>query len=285
MAVNGQPRYARELKQIVARLRQDLGETPLIEKAALEALKRRAVQEMIETALLEAQAHSRGIIVTDSEVRQLAAELHAGADEQRKVRLLRDRYQSDDDWLAALRAHLVRERAAVQLFPADLSVSEARLREYFTEHAADFLAGEQVHLYQIVVKDEARARDLSAQLSQNPTRFAELARQYSVAPEAERGGDLGFVEREVMPQGFEPAFNLEAGQVSRPVHTEYGYHVFYVRQRRSRAEPPTFEALRPELERAALRQAQETAYYNGMAVLLREAKVELNQAAIDAIFE
>lgn len=285
MVVNGQSVGARALKQVVVRLKQDLGDTPLIEKSALEALKRRAIQELVEISLLETYAHSRGIIATDAEVREFAQQLHEGADAQRRVRLLRDRYQSDEDWYAALRLHLVRERAALQLFAPPATVSETQLREYLSEHSAEFLGGEQVHLYQIVVADEARARELSTQLIQNPERFTELARQYSVAPEAERGGDLGFVEREIMPQSFEAAFNLEVGHVSRPVHTEYGYHIFYARERRSRAQPPTFEALRPELEKAVLQQARETAYYNGMAVLLRDAKVELNQAAIDAIFQ
>ncbi|MBK6914795.1 MAG: peptidylprolyl isomerase [Ignavibacteriales bacterium] len=57
--------------------------------------------------------------------------------------------------------------------------------------------------------------------------FEEVAKQYSMDPGSkDKGGDLGFFERRMMVKEFdEVAFNLEIGQVSNVVKTNFGYHI------------------------------------------------------------
>ena len=57
--------------------------------------------------------------------------------------------------------------------------------------------------------------------------FEEVAKQYSMDPGSkDKGGDLGFFERRMMVKEFdEAAFNLEIGQVSNVVKTNFGYHI------------------------------------------------------------
>ncbi len=64
--------------------------------------------------------------------------------------------------------------------------------------------------------------------------FAELAKQYSDdTSSAANGGDLGwFAKGSGLIQAFEDAaFALQAGQVSDPVKTDYGYHLIKVDER------------------------------------------------------
>jgi len=63
--------------------------------------------------------------------------------------------------------------------------------------------------------------------------FAKFARTYSQDGSASQGGDLGWVSPgETVPE-FERAMNnLQDGQVSEPVRTEYGYHLIQVLGRR-----------------------------------------------------
>lgn len=59
--------------------------------------------------------------------------------------------------------------------------------------------------------------------------FAELARTHSEGPSAEQGGDLGTFTRERMVAPFsEAAFSMEAGEISEPVRTQFGWHVIKV---------------------------------------------------------
>jgi peptidyl-prolyl cis-trans isomerase C len=59
--------------------------------------------------------------------------------------------------------------------------------------------------------------------------FDKVAREVSTGPEAGRGGDLGYFERDVMPEAIERVvFSLPVGKVSNVVQSPYGFHIFKV---------------------------------------------------------
>ncbi len=64
--------------------------------------------------------------------------------------------------------------------------------------------------------------------------FDEVARLYSDDPgSASRGGDLGFTQRGEFVRPFEEvAFNLEPGEISDIVETQFGYHIIQLLDRR-----------------------------------------------------
>jgi parvulin-like peptidyl-prolyl isomerase len=56
--------------------------------------------------------------------------------------------------------------------------------------------------------------------------FEELARTRSVGPSAPKGGDIGIFTPDRMTEEFSAvAFELEPGQISKPVKTKFGFHV------------------------------------------------------------
>ena len=61
----------------------------------------------------------------------------------------------------------------------------------------------------------------------NVEKFGKLAKELSIdSGSAKRDGNLGYFGRGKMVKEFEnAAFNLQAGQISEPVITQYGYHV------------------------------------------------------------
>lgn len=90
------------------------------------------------------------------------------------------------------------------------------------------------------VTDEAtvlnRLNDIRKRLVENKEDFATLARLHSVDGSATRGGDLGWVPPGDTVPAFEEAMNqLKPGEVSRPIKTQYGYHIIQVIDRRQEA--------------------------------------------------
>ena len=97
--------------------------------------------------------------------------------------------------------------------------------------------------------------------------FAQLAKAESDDQQsAANGGSIGATRREMLPPEIASAVaNLQPGQISAPVKTTYGVHIFLVEQ-------PSLEELRPAL----MRRAQEEAVQEAMVALQKNAKVELD---------
>ncbi|HUG96674.1 MAG TPA: peptidylprolyl isomerase [Nitrososphaera sp.] len=78
----------------------------------------------------------------------------------------------------------------------------------------------------ILVQKQSEALALLERLK-NGESFANLAKELSIDKgSGKRGGDLGYFGRGMMVKPFEEAaFELEKGQTSEPVKTEFGYHI------------------------------------------------------------
>ncbi|HEV2720094.1 MAG TPA: peptidyl-prolyl cis-trans isomerase [Thermoanaerobaculia bacterium] len=126
------------------------------------------------------------------------------------------------------RQKLIADLVAELGMPADDDV-----RAYYEQHASDFRSGEEVHVKQILVHDEALANDIADKLKHGAA-FEELSSQYSLAPNAKKGGEIGYVSRGELPKMFEDEiFSLKPGGVSPVIKTESSYHIFKVADRRA----------------------------------------------------
>lgn len=77
----------------------------------------------------------------------------------------------------------------------------------------------------ILVEQEYEAKDIERKLSEGKA-FEEMAKAFSKCPSGKRGGDLGEFGRGRMVKSFEDAaFDLNPGEVSKPVRTQFGYHL------------------------------------------------------------
>ena len=110
-----------------------------------------------------------------------------------------------------------------------VSVSEEEMQEYFTKNKEMFLrAEEEVRVYQILVSTRTEANRLRTRI-RNGEDFSELAREHSLDPSAEHGGDMGYFSRnQALPQLARAAFSLGLNRLSYPVATDLGFHLLQV---------------------------------------------------------
>ena len=80
----------------------------------------------------------------------------------------------------------------------------------------------------LLVKTEEEALKLKEQIKDGKD-FAKAAKEVSLCPSGENGGDLGYFTRGQMVKEFEDAaFSMEVGEVSNPIKTQFGYHLIYL---------------------------------------------------------
>ena len=86
----------------------------------------------------------------------------------------------------------------------------------------------EVHAAHILVDTKSQANALKYRIEGGED-FAKVAKQFSKCPSGQRGGDLGYFGRGQMVSEFETAaFELPKGEISEPVHTDFGWHIIKV---------------------------------------------------------
>jgi foldase protein PrsA len=243
---------------------------------------REALQSLIVAQVVLSGARQEGVTVSEAEVdarleqikQQVAAQGGsfdaALAQRNLTVPILRNQ----------LRVQAAAERVSAKLVPGR---GDAELLATLGKRKAEFL---QLRVRHVLVKNEASARKVKAELDHGGD-WAAVAKRSSVDPGSkERGGDLGFQGKGTTVPEFEKAAVALAGKgsckgrtsgdctspIGGPVKTEFGWHVLQVTGVRL---PPLDEQLRNQLD-PSLQPRRQKAVQDWFDKRIKAASIEVN---------
>ena len=135
------------------------------------------------------------------------------------------------------------------------AITDAAMHQVYDDAVKQMPAEQEVHARHILVATEDEAKAIEDQLKKGAD-FAALAKEKSKDPGAADGGDLGyFTKDQMVPEFADVAFKLDKGQVSDPVHTQFGWHVIKVEDKRTKPTP-SFDEVKGQLENYVAHRAQ-----------------------------
>ena len=133
--------------------------------------------------------------------------------------------------------NLIRDYA-VQAIIEDVSATDEDVQAFYDENLDKFALPEKVRARHILVENEEDAVKILAEI-QGGKPFAEAAKESSICPSKEEGGDLGFFGKGQMVPEFETvAFALETGEMSDPVKTQFGWHIIMMEEKQPSSVVP-----------------------------------------------
>ncbi len=145
-----------------------------------------------------------------------------------------------------------------------VNVNDAEINKWYDDHPQLYRVPEERRASHILIifdgddkaKAKAQAETVYKEVQKNPSRFAELAKQYSKDPgSAQKGGDLGFFSRGMMVKPFDDAvFSLKDGEISGIVESDFGHHIIKLTGIQSERVRPLSD-VRAEIESELKRQA------------------------------
>jgi peptidyl-prolyl cis-trans isomerase C len=229
---------------------------PTFAEQYAKQLREQAIEQTIRRHLLDEKIKEANIVITDEEVMSTIEKIASSQREPLSLEEFKKKIaeygQSFDNVKEEIRKGLARNRFMETQWAGKINVTEEDARKYYQENPKQFETLEQVRASHILIKPELtdpnvnpnadpnedkakakikakeKAEELLKQLKDGAD-FEELAKANSNCPSAPRGGDLGFFPRGETTPAFEKvAFEMEIGQISDIVETEYGYHIIKV---------------------------------------------------------
>lgn len=256
-------------------------------EGGMAALQREVGRQVVDDVL----------ILREAQRRKIQPDHAAIAD---ALKAYEERYASSPQWranrdkmLPGLKAKLERDsvverlKKQVQVAPEP---TQQQLHDYWQKHQDKFTTPERVHVSMILLRVDPgapqtawnAAREQASGLAKRAREgadFAELAKQFSKDPSAERGGDLGStLHRGQLPELAQAAVDkLQPGQLSDAVMLLEGMAVFRLHTRHA----PKLNPLAVVRERARdlwMRDAGEQAWTALLAKLRRDTPIELDES-------
>jgi peptidyl-prolyl cis-trans isomerase C len=176
-----------------------------------------------------------------------------------------------------LQRMMVLSNAALQAIAAETEVTDEELEQAY-EQFKEQAKRTEYKARHILVDDQKKAQELAKQVTKKKGKnFEELAKENSLGPTADKGGDLGWFDARQMVKPFADAVDkLEPGQwTEEPIQTQFGWHVILLEETRD-AEAPSLEDARNNLEAAIKRQKVATK----LGELRNQAQVDLNEDVV-----
>ncbi|TYR79317.1 peptidylprolyl isomerase PrsA [Priestia megaterium] len=226
------------------------------------------LKQMVDTMLLEKEYK-----VTDKEIEAKIKdyEKQFGGKEILNQAIKQKGIKDEKAFKKLVKQEILAEKAAVD----GVEVSEADVKKEFEDNYKV-----EINASHILVNDEKTAKEVKAKLD-NGENFAKLAKEYSKDPGSkDKGGELGyFTKGKMVPEFDKAVFSMEAGKISDPVKSQFGYHIIKVEDKKTNKFEDKKEQIEKELKLKKAKSINEV-----IAKLQKEADIKIEDKDLEEIF-
>jgi parvulin-like peptidyl-prolyl isomerase len=190
-------------------------------------IRDQAVRFLVQRAQFEVKADDLGVDVTDEAVdqriEQYKKERHGGSDKKFQAEL-KAQGLSEEQARDIIRANLIQE-GIYKKVTADANVTDKEIQEYYNKNKAQYGTPETRVVRHVLVKEKALADRLYNQLKAGGD-WKAIAKQYSQDPASKnQGGRMTATKGALVPEFEQAAFSVGNNGITKPVKTQYGWHV------------------------------------------------------------
>ena len=190
-------------------------------------LKNQAIQFLVQRAQFEQKARELEVNVTDKQVGDRLKQIqkqYFGGDAKRYDAQLKQQGLSDAQVRKDIRAQLIQE-AIFKKVTEGITITDADIEKYYNENKEQYGTPESRDVRHILVPTKKQADSLYTRIKGGED-FAKLAKQFSKDPGSkDQGGKLTVARGQTVEPFDQTAFLLPKNSLSRPVKTQYGYHL------------------------------------------------------------
>src|SRR5919204_907402 len=228
--VNGDPISRSALDVAMARskrgYKQQHRQWPKAGTTQFQQIQQSALTFLVQLQELEQKAKQLGVTITEKQIDAKYAQLEKqlGGAKNLKAQAKAQGLTLQDVRDVVIRPQLLSE-GIYKKVTGDIKVSDKDVSDYYKKNTKLYQQPESRDVRHILVSNRALANKLYDKIKAGAN-FAALAKKYSKDPGSRaQGGKLTIVKGQTAAPFDQTAFLLDKGQVSRPVKTQYGWHI------------------------------------------------------------
>ena len=258
-------------------------------KKQWDEIKRKALDNLIESKLVQEQAVELKLQVTNEEVERAMDEVKKQnnlTDEQFKQALQQQGF-TYDSYRKSLKRQILELKVLNTAVRSRVSISDDEVKAFYLQNERQMAGDKTAHLRQIlvvvppdasadVVAEKRRVAQKVLELARSGTSFVELAKKYSDDDLTKcDGGDLGWVGKGVLQDPLDEAVtSMDAGDVRGPIRTGRGWHLLQLVERKAGDLRP-FDEVKDAIRKQLYDQQVEKASQSWIRELRKKAHVDV----------
>jgi parvulin-like peptidyl-prolyl isomerase len=191
-----------------------------------QQIRQSVLTYLVQTQELEQKAKQLGVEVTDKQIDKRLGQIRKqlGGEKALETQAKANGLTLQDVRDVVIRPQLLSE-GIYNKVTGNVKVSDKDVASYYNSHKSIYQQPESRDVRHILVSNRALANKLYNRIKAGAD-FAKLAKKYSKDPgSAAQGGKLTIVKGQTAGPFDQTAFLLSKGQVSRPIKTQYGWHI------------------------------------------------------------
>lgn len=158
---------------------------------------------------------------------------------------------------------------------SNIVVDDDKIKKYYDENKNLYMSKYTFRAKHILVESEQKANQLKRDY-ENGKSFEDLAKENSICPSKEVGGDLGEFSQGQMVLEFENAcIKAKIGEVTEPVKTQFGYHIIKINEKND-AKELAFDEVKDKIVEQVRRQKEQELYNEKITELKDKYEVKMN---------
>lgn len=254
--VDGDPIAKKDYQRIIDQARKNYKSQgqPFPKKTSPEykQLKNQAVDYQVEQTLFKQQAKKLGVKISEKEVNKRLKQLKSSffkGDKDAYKKELKKQGLSEKEVKDNIRQQVLSEKLFEKV-TKNVKVSDEKAEKYYKENTAQYKQPESRDVAHILVEKKADADKIYAQVKGGDEKvFEKIAKKQSKDPSsAQNGGKLTVSKGQTVPEFDKLAFSLKEGEISKPVKTQFGFHIITARGAIKPASQQKFKEVKDQIK-------------------------------------
>lgn len=267
--VNEHVLTAKEFANLLARRLRNYDALAAKDPNNILRIKEEILKNFLIQSLTMDWARTQNIIISEGDLDKEVNKLRMNyPDDLSFRRALAQENFSFSEWREGLRYVLIEREVFKKLNEKIKSPSDEEIKQYYETHKDRYKRKERIFIQQVVVDNEVKAETIKSDLKSKD--FAEIAKKFSITPEAKTGGIIGWIEKGTVDY-FDPLFTANAAV--QTIKSPFGIHLIRV-QKKAPASIAPLEEVKSQIIYSLRAQREQAEYIAWLDAQIRSSKVQ-----------